>query len=101
MTPQQKQLFWDYEDLQKEIKELEERRDALKPKILELVTVDQEVPVIDGTIRIESRKKWKFSETVAALEDTLDAKKEEEKQLGVATYEDGEPFVKYYANKKY
>ena len=100
MTPQQKQLFWDYEDLQKEIKGLEESRDQMKLMILELVSVDQKVPVIDGTITVECRKKWKFSDETEALETTLEEKKKEERQLGIAVCQDGEPFVKYYPHKK-
>jgi hypothetical protein len=95
-----KEIFLEYEELQTSIKELEERRDALKPQILELITVEQKVPVSNGSITVECRKKWKFSEDVASLEDELEKTKEAEMQTGIATYVNGEPYVKYYPNKK-
>jgi uncharacterized protein Yka (UPF0111/DUF47 family) len=100
MTQEQKQLFWDYEEIQNTIKELEEKRDSIKPQILELITVNEKVPLTAGYLTVECRKKWVFSPKVTALETELDELKEDEKQTGVATYIDGEPFMKYYSNKK-
>lgn len=100
MSPEIKDKFFRYEELQQAIKELEEERDALKPELLEVIHLNDAVPLLHGKLVVESKKKWVFSEEVQEIEKELDARQKEEKQTGIATYVDGEPFVKYYPNKK-
>jgi len=100
MTTEEKQLFWDYEDLQEKIKKLEEERDLMKSQILSLITIDQKVPTLNGSIVVECKKKWSYTPETETLEKELDERKKTEQQIGLASYVNGEPFVKYYSNKK-
>lgn len=99
MTEEQKALFRAYEDYKREIAELEERCDALKPQLLTLVPEGAKIDTGTGVFSTSSRKKWKYTDETTAMEKELKEKMKEEEQLGLATAEDGTPFIVFKAKK--
>ncbi len=102
MTEEQKALFRAFEDYKREIAELEERCDALKPQLLTLVPDGPKKYVDTGTgvFSKSSRKKWKYSNETTALEKRVDEQMKEEQQLGIAIAEEGTPFIVFKAKKE-
>ncbi len=100
MTEEQKALFRAYEDYKREIAVLEEHCEALKPQLLTLVPADSKIDTGTGVFSLSSRKKWKYTDDTMELEKELKDKMKEEEQLGLATFEDGTPFIIFKAKKE-
>lgn len=100
MTEEQKALFRAYEDYKREINELEEKCEALKPQLLTLVPVDSKIDTGTGVFSLSSRKKWKYTKETIDLEKELKDRMKEEEQLGLAIAEDGAPFIVFKAKKE-
>lgn len=94
-----KSLCNEYEELQRDIKELEEKRDAIKPKLLELMPDDAKIDTGIGILTKSARIKWRYSYQTACLEEEVKQKKKEEEQTGAAEAVRGEPFLVYKAKK--
>lgn len=99
MSPEEKALFNEYEDLKRSIAELEEKCEELKPKLIACIPEDAKINTGTGIFSLSSRKKWQYSPETTALEDTLKARQKEEQQTGVAVAESGEPFIVFKAHK--
>lgn len=88
-----KALFSEYEDIQRSIKELEDKRDAMKETLVKLIPEGSIIDTGTATFAVQSRAKWMFTEATQEMEATLKEKQKEEQMTGVATRVDGEPFV--------
>lgn len=99
MTPEIKAKFTEYEELKREIAELEARCDAIKPELLAVIPPDTKIDTGTGVFTTSSRKTWKYSEETTSMEDGLKKKKKEEEQLGIAVAEEGTPFIVFKAKK--
>lgn len=99
MSPEQKALFTEYEETQVAIKELEEKRDSLKPLLVDLIPRDAKIDTGNGTFTIASRKTWRYSEETVSMEQELKDRQKEEQQTGVAEAVDGEPYIVYKQKK--
>jgi hypothetical protein len=86
MTPAQRALFTEYEDLKRTIKELEEKCDYIKPQLITLIPPDSTVDTGTGTFTLSSRKTWKYSAETTAKEAELKAV-------------EGEPFIVFKEKK--
>jgi hypothetical protein len=100
MTEEQKALFRAYEDYKREIAELEEKCDAIKPQLLTLVPEGAKIDTGTGIFSTSSRKKWTYTEETTLMEKELKEKMKEEEQLGLATADDGTPFIVFKAKKE-
>lgn len=99
MLPEQKALFTTYEELKREIAELEEKCDELKPQIITLIPADSVLDTGTGTFTLSSRRNWKYSERTTRLEFELKEQQKEEQQTGIAQAVDGEPFIIFKKKK--
>jgi regulator of replication initiation timing len=99
MTPAQKALFTEYEELKRTIVELDEKCEELKPQLITLIPEDATIDTGTGTFTLSSRKVWKFSENCQRLEAELKTVKETEQQTGIAEAVDGEPFIVFKQKK--
>jgi len=99
MTPEQKNLFTQYEEIKRDIAELEKQCDAIKPLLLPIIPIDTKIDTGTGVFTLSARKTWKYSDETEAMEDELKEKKKEEEQLGIAVASVGEPFIVFKAKK--
>ena len=107
MIKKQENVLQDYALLEEEIGILEERRDALKPKILTLLEKDGTDTLREdyGTFSIVYRKKWTYSSSLAEKEKQynaiIKADKKEEEENGEAKAEEmkGLSYRKYEPKK--
>lgn len=99
MTEEQKALFRAYEDYKREIADLEEKCDALKPQLLTLIPEDAKIDSGTGVFSLSSRKTWKYSQELTDLEKEVKDRQKEEQQTGVAESVDGTPFIIFKAKK--
>lgn len=99
MSPEIKALFTEYEELKREIAELEARCDIIKPELLDSIPDDTKLDTGTGIFTTSSRKNWRYSDETTAMEDDLKAKKKEEEQLGIAVAEEGAKFIVFKAKK--
>lgn len=72
----------------------------MKGEIVSFLPREVKIDLGNGSITVSSRKKWTYSEATTQLEKMVKEKQKEEQQTGVATSEDGEPFVTYKAAKE-
>lgn len=99
MTPAQKALFTEYEEYKRAIAELEDKCEALKPALLQLVPEDTSIDTGTGTFTLTKRRMWKYSAETNAMEEDLKTAKRLEEQTGVATATDGPVFIVFKAKK--
>jgi hypothetical protein len=100
MTPSQKELFTLYEEYKRGIAELEEKCEAIKPALLELIPEGSKIDSGTGIFTLSSRKTWKYSDELTELEKEVKDKKKTEEQTGIATAEEGTPFIIFKAKKE-
>ena len=81
-----KQKFERYATLKSEMKILEEEIKKLAPEILEMVDTTKEKRVESdfGIFSVTTRRNWKFTHAVTAIEEEVDRMKEEEIATGKA-----------------
>lgn len=94
-----KALFTEYEDIQIKIKELEERRDAIKPHLIQHIPEDSVVKTERGSFTIKRRNTWQYSDYLTSKEEELKKAQAEERQDGTAIEVPGNPYVEYRVNK--
>jgi len=82
-----------YETLKIQIAKLEKEADALKPAILAEVTLGTKIESEYGTLTVQSRSQWEYSETVKSMEERLKAQKKEEMASGDAVEVPGAPYL--------
>jgi hypothetical protein len=82
-----------YETLKIQIAKLEKEADALKPAILAEVTLGTKIESEYGTLTVQSRSQWEYSETVKSMEERLKAQKKEEMASGEAVEVPGAPYL--------
>lgn len=76
-----------YEQTKIQIKELETKLEELKPTVLAGVPEDSEVALEHGSLYVQKKAKWTYSEEVQMLEKTVKERKKEEEAKGFATAE--------------
>jgi VCBS repeat-containing protein len=83
------EIFARYADIKKQIAELEDQLEELKPEVTaelkELPNNSAKLPF--GVFNLQKRAKWTYSETIQQLDQQLKAGKKEEEQNGIATAE--------------
>jgi len=94
-----KELFNEYEELKREIATLEARVEEIKPELLAEIPEGAKIDTGTGIFSTSSRKKWTYSDETTAAEKELKEKMKEEEQLGIATAEEGTPFIVFKAKK--
>jgi len=94
-----KELFDEYEELKREIATLEARVEEIKPDLLAEIPEGAKIDTGTGIFSTSSRKKWTYSEETTEAEKQLKEKMKEEEQLGIATAEEGTPFIVFKAKK--
>ena len=99
MTPDAKYFFTQYEEYKREIAELEEKCDMLKPKLISLIPENAKIDSGTGIFTLSSRKVWRYSPDLTALEVEVRERQKEEQQLGIAESEDGAPFIVFKQKK--
>ena len=99
MTPEQKALFTQYEELKRTVAELEDEMETIKPQLLVLIPEDSKIDTGTGVFTLSSKKQWKYSKVTNELEERLKERKREEEQTGVAEAVSGAPFVVFKAKK--
>jgi hypothetical protein len=99
MTPAQKALFTEYEELKRSIKELEAKCDELKPQLITLIPPDSTIDTGTGTFTLSARKSWKYSDDTTVMEAEVKERKKEEEQTGIAKAIEGEPFIVFKEKK--
>jgi len=79
-------VFVEYADLERQIKELEAKKDELKPQVEEeLGKVEGELIKGNfGTFSFRITKKWQYSEAVKTAEDVVKLQKKQEETDGTA-----------------
>ena len=82
-----------YETLKIQIAKLEKEADLLKPAILAEVTLGTKIESEYGTLTVQSRSQWEYSETVKSMEERLKAQKKEEMASGDAVEVPGAPYL--------
>lgn len=95
-----KELFNEYEELKREIATLEARVEEIKPELLAEIPEGAKIDTGTGIFSTSSRKKWTYTEETTAMEKELKEKMKEEEQLGLATCEEGTPFIVFKAKKE-
>ena len=87
----------EYESLKLQIAELEKKADALKPAILSELELGTKIESDYGTLTVQSRSKWEFSDMVKSMEDRLKEQKKTEMASGEAVELPGAPYLVFKA----
>lgn len=102
ITQQQKDKLNEYAQIKKDIKVLEEKAELLNPEILELMQENEveEIAIGDmGKLSMSSRRNWKYTDKVKALDEALKNQKKLEEQTGQADYTE-KKYIVFKSNKE-
>ncbi len=83
------EVFSRYAQIKKQIAELEDQLDELKPEItVELKILPDSVAKLPfGVFNLQRRAKWTYSDVVGQLDQQLKARQKEEQEDGIASAE--------------
>lgn len=85
----------EYEKLMLQKRALENELEILKEELVPELPRGKEIATENGVFNISSRDKWTYSIGTQALDKKLKDLQKLEQQSGVATSEQGEPFLVY------
>lgn len=89
-----KELLERYAELKLVIKEAEKELESIQPEIKDFVELGKVYPLDNAVIKLSKGKPyWIYSEATSLIEEDLEKTKKEERQLGIAIEEFGEPFI--------
>lgn len=79
-----------YAILDAQVKELTKQRDALKPGIIEEIieSGDDKAETSVGKFKLVPLKTWTYTDKVTELKEALEARKAQEEEDEIATYEE-------------
>mgnify|MGYP001413835614 CR=1 FL=1 len=102
ITQEQKDVLNKYAEIKKDIKALEAMADELNHQVLELMEASgvEEIEIGDmGKLSMGSRRNWKYTDKVKALDEALKDQKKLEEQTGEAEYTE-KKYVIFKGNKE-
>ncbi len=89
MTQENKELLNYYADLKIEEKQISEKVEEIKEKVIALM-VESELEELElsdkGKLTLNKKRSWKYPEPIKQKEDEVKALKKEAEQLGTADY---------------